>query len=69
MLPQYQTLEQRPVDGDPQRYQATVWFWETCWGTGSGSTKKQAEQAAAAAAYSPLAQALTAPSDPSSPPD
>ncbi|PZO43681.1 MAG: ribonuclease III [Shackletoniella antarctica] len=69
MLPQYQTLEQRPVDGDPQRYQSTVWFWETCWGTGSGSTKKQAEQAAAAAAHSPLAQALTSPRDDSSSPD
>jgi ribonuclease-3 len=61
-LPQYRTVEQRPVDGDPQRFVATVWFRETCWGTGHGPTKKQAEQAAAAAAYGPLAQALAPPS-------
>ncbi|MGB3137402.1 MAG: ribonuclease III [Coleofasciculaceae cyanobacterium] len=57
-LPQYRTAEQRPVDGDPQRYQSTVWFRETCWGTGYGPTKKQAEQAAATAAYDRLRQDL-----------
>ncbi|MEA5451476.1 ribonuclease III [Leptolyngbya sp. CCNP1308] len=58
-LPQYRTVEQQPVDGDPQRYASTVWFRETCWGSGHGSTKKQAEQAAAAAAYDRLCQTLT----------
>lgn len=67
-LPQYRTTEQRPVDGDLERYQSTVWFGETCWGSGYGPTKKQAEQAAAATAYQPLAQALTSSSDEPSPP-
>ncbi|MEP0902240.1 ribonuclease III [Nodosilinea sp. FACHB-13] len=58
-LPQYRTVEQQPVDGDPQRYASTVWFRETCWGSGHGPTKKQAEQAAAAAAYDRLRQTLT----------
>ncbi|MBW4483120.1 MAG: ribonuclease III [Tildeniella torsiva UHER 1998/13D] len=58
-LPLYRTVEQQPVDGDPQRYASTVWFRETCWGSGHGSTKKQAEQAAAAAAYDRLRQTLT----------
>ncbi|WOD40727.1 ribonuclease III [Nodosilinea sp. E11] len=58
-LPQYRTTEQRPVDGDPQRFESTVWFRETCWGSGYGSTKKQAEQAAAAIAYDRLSAALT----------
>lgn len=58
-LPLYRTVEQRSVDGDPQRYASTVWFRETCWGSGHGSTKKQAEQAAAAAAYDRLRQTLT----------
>lgn len=66
-LPEYRTLEQRPVDGDPQRFASTVWFRETCWGSGYGPTKKRAEQAAAAAAYDRLAQALTY-DQPSSPP-
>lgn len=57
-LPQYRTDEQRPADGDPQRYRSTVWFRETCWGTGYGPTKKQAEQAAAAAAYDRLRTTL-----------
>jgi ribonuclease-3 len=55
-LPRYQTVEQQPIDGDPQRYRAEVWFDERCWGTGFGPTKKQAEQAAAAAAYPELEQ-------------
>ncbi len=58
-LPQYRTVEQQPVDGHPQRYASTVWFRETCWGSGHGPTKKQAEQAAAAAAYDRLRQTLT----------
>ncbi|WP_017300696.1 ribonuclease III family protein [Nodosilinea nodulosa] len=57
-LPQYHTAEHHAVDGAPQRYQSTVWFRETCWGTGCGPTKKQAEQAAAAAAYDRLRQTL-----------
>ncbi|MGB3202709.1 MAG: ribonuclease III [Nodosilinea sp.] len=57
-LPQYRTDEQRPIDGDPQRYQSTVWFRETCWGTGHGPTKKQAEQAAATEAYDRLRATL-----------
>lgn len=66
-LPQYRTAEQQPVDGDPQRYQSTVWFRETCWGTGYGPTKKQAEQAAAAAAYNRLCPALADDPAPGSP--
>jgi ribonuclease III len=66
-LPQYRTVEQRPRDGDPERYQSTVWFQATCWGTGHGPTKKQAEQAAAAAAYDALAQALAPSPDAASP--
>lgn len=66
-LPQYRTAEQHPVDGDPQRYQSTVWFRETCWGTGYGPTKKQAEQAAAAVAYDRLRQTLAHDDPPSSP--
>ncbi|WP_225885367.1 ribonuclease III [Leptolyngbya sp. KIOST-1] len=64
-VPQYRTVEQHPVDGDPQRYQSTVWFRETCWGSGYGPTKKQAEQAAAAVAYDRLCPAhdLPNPSD------
>jgi ribonuclease-3 len=52
--PTYRTVEQRPIDGDPQRFRSEVWFQETCWATGYGSTKKQAEQDAAAAAYDML---------------
>ncbi|PZV09983.1 MAG: ribonuclease III [Leptolyngbya sp.] len=63
-LPLYRTVEQQPVDGDPQRYASTVWFRETCWGSGHGPTKKQAEQAAAAAAYDRLRQTLTHESSP-----
>lgn len=59
-LPDYQTQEQRPVDGDPQRFRSQVWFKQTCWGTGYGPTKKQAEQAAAAAAFQPLQEFLGA---------
>ena len=66
--PEYRTLEQRPVDGDPQRYQSTVWFRATCWGTGGGPTKKQAEQAAATAAYERLAQTLASSSHESTAP-
>jgi ribonuclease-3 len=66
-LPQYRTTEQHPIDGDPQRYQSTVWFRETCWGTGCGPTKKQAEQAAAATAYDRLCQSLTHDQPPGSP--
>ncbi|MBD1917730.1 ribonuclease III [Phormidium sp. FACHB-322] len=64
-LPQYRTVEQQPVDGAPQRYASTVWFRETCWGSGHGPTKKQAEQAAAATAYDRLRQTLTDESSPS----
>jgi len=53
-LPQYRTTEIRPLDGHPQRYQAQVWWQDSCWGTGYGPTKKQAEQAAAAIAYGPI---------------
>ena len=66
-LPQYHTTEQSPVHDDPQRYQSAVWFREICWGTGSGSTKKQAEQAAAAAAYDRLRQTLAHDSSPAPP--
>lgn len=66
-LPQYRTAEQQPVDGDPQRYQSAVWFQETCWGTGHGPTKKQAEQAAAAVAYERLRQTLVLDSPSGSP--
>ena len=52
-LPQYRTTEPGR-EGDPQRYQAQVWFQERCLGTGHGPTKKQAEQAAAALAYDAL---------------
>jgi ribonuclease-3 len=55
-LPTYQTEERCPIDGDPERFRSAVWFWETCWGRGTGPTKKQAEQAAAKAAYLPLQQ-------------
>jgi ribonuclease-3 len=57
-LPRYDTIEQKPVDGHPERYRSTVWFRENCWGTGFGSTKKLAEQAAAAEAHSRLKQHL-----------
>lgn len=60
-LPQYRTTEHRPVDGDPQRYEAQVWFQERCLGTGYGPTKKQAEQAAAAIAYDSLQTELSPP--------
>ncbi len=66
-LPEYRTVEQRPVDGDPQRYASALWFGETCWGTGYGPTKKQAEQAAAAVAYPRLVQSLTHAPSPSPP--
>jgi len=63
--PTYRTVEQRPIDGDPQRFLAEVWFQDIPWAKGYGSTKKQAEQDAAAAAYDTLYQHLmpdTAPS-------
>lgn len=58
--PEYRTVEQHPIDGDPQRFQSQVWFQDRRWGTGYGPTKKQAEQKAAAAAYAGLHRELTA---------
>jgi ribonuclease III len=58
VVPQYRTVEQNPVDGDPHRFKSAVWFQSVCWGIGHGPTKKQAEQAAAAAAYDRLAHEL-----------
>ena len=57
-VPDYRTQEQRPMDGDPQRFRTEVWFKGMCWGTGHGPTKKQAEQSAAAEAFQPLEQFL-----------
>ncbi len=53
-LPDYRTTETYGIDGHPQRYQSQVWWHGSCWGTGQGPTKKQAEQAAAAIAYNCL---------------
>lgn len=55
-LPRYLTTEQQPIDGHPQRFRSEIWFGETCWATGYGATKKQAEQASARAAYPALQQ-------------
>jgi ribonuclease-3 len=53
-LPDYRTTETNTLDGHPQRYQSQVWWQGSCWGTGQGPNKKQAEQAAAAMAYGRL---------------
>jgi ribonuclease-3 len=50
-LPTYQVTEVSQVHGDPQRFQAEVWFQERCWGTGRGRSRKLAEQQAAQVAY------------------
>jgi ribonuclease-3 len=50
-LPTYQVTEVSQVHGDPQRFQAEVWFQERCWGTGRGRSRKLAEQEAAQVAY------------------
>lgn len=57
-LPEYRTEEVSQIHGDLQRFASTVWFQQRSWGTGRGSSMKQAEQAAARMAYAPLKQAL-----------
>ncbi|MEB3267125.1 MAG: ribonuclease III [Leptolyngbya sp.] len=54
-LPQYRVTEVSLVHGDPQRFQAEVWFQGRCWGSGRGRSRKLAEQAAAQAAYGAMA--------------
>jgi len=55
-LPEYRITEARAKEDGSHTYQAEVWFQGRCWGRGQASTKKQAEQAAAAAAYGDLIQ-------------
>lgn len=60
-LPEYRTQEMSHMHGDPERFAATVWFLDQPWGTGRGGSIKQAEQAAAQAAYHQLKAHLETP--------
>jgi ribonuclease-3 len=57
-LPDYRVVEAKPVHGDPQRFQAEVWFQGRCWGQGQGGSRKQAEQQAAQQAYGEMTATL-----------
>lgn len=50
-LPNYHTVEVNVIHGDPGRFQAEVWFRNRCLGSGSGASRKAAEQAAALEGY------------------
>jgi ribonuclease-3 len=53
------------VHGDPQRFQAEVWFQDRCWGTGRGRSRKLAEQQAAQVAYGAMtAEGIIQPESP-----
>ncbi|NEP15424.1 MAG: ribonuclease III [Leptolyngbya sp. SIO4C1] len=53
-LPAYRVTEISQRHGDPERFQAEVWYQEQVWGQGKGPSIKQAEHVAARAAYDPL---------------
>lgn len=50
-LPEYRTTEVNLNHGDPERFQAEVWFRDRCLGAGLGASRKSAEQAAALKGY------------------
>lgn len=50
-LPDYRTVEVSAHHGDPERFQAEVWFRDRCLGAGRGGSRKSAEQAAALQGY------------------
>ena len=49
--PEYRLEEVNQIHGDAERFRAEVWFQGRQLGTGSGASKKAAEQVAAQAAY------------------
>jgi ribonuclease III len=57
-LPDYQVVEVSHVYGDPERFEAQVWFHEQHLGTGRGRSRKAAEQAAARKAFASLEHLL-----------
>ena len=63
-LPTYTVTEHSKVASDPTRFEAQVWFQDQHLGTGTGGTRKAAEQAAAKIALTalPPPQALSPPS-------
>ena len=63
-LPTYTVTERSKVASDPTRFEAQVWFQGQPLGTGTGGTRKAAEQAAAKIALTalPPPQALSPPS-------
>jgi ribonuclease-3 len=50
-LPDYRVTDNHPGCPSQERFQATVWLNDHCLGTGTGASKKSAEQAAAQQAY------------------
>ncbi|MEL6136837.1 MAG: ribonuclease III [Cyanobacteria bacterium J06628_6] len=57
-LPEYRVVELSQTHGDPERFQAEVWYQGRLWGQGKGGSRKQAEQAAAEQALAKLSDAL-----------
>lgn len=53
-LPDYRTVEISTAHGDPERFQAEVWFRDRRLGEGKGASRKAAEQAAALEGYRTL---------------
>ncbi|MEO1297046.1 MAG: ribonuclease III [Cyanobacteria bacterium J06636_16] len=53
-LPDYRTLEVNTIHGNPERFHSEVWFRDRCLGSGTGASRKAAEQAAALAGYKTL---------------
>jgi ribonuclease III len=51
ILPEYRVKENKKIDLDGDRFSAEVWLQDRLLGTGTGRTKKSAEQAAAKEAF------------------
>ncbi|MEM6520091.1 MAG: ribonuclease III [Cyanobacteria bacterium P01_C01_bin.70] len=53
-LPDYRTEEVSAHHGDPERFRSAVWLGDRCLGSGTGGSRKAAEQAAARRGYHTL---------------
>lgn len=58
LLPTYQVQELSQIDGDEERFEASVWLQEQCLAVGRGASKKLAEQSAARLAFDALRRSL-----------
>ncbi|MGD1862697.1 MAG: ribonuclease III [Leptolyngbyaceae cyanobacterium] len=58
-LPNYRTEEVSSNHGDPERFRSAVWLGDRCLGTGTGGSRKAAEQVAARQGYRTLMHETT----------